>query len=225
MRSFEFITEATELKSSIAAVNSDIGNPITQVYDAQERMARNWANTQTSMNGFQMMSAGIGARWYHQLGRQLVGHLNDLAKQAGKNGNGRDLYKFMGTIPSKWKEIEGSVPELLLDLGKKLDNELMVRNASKWIKQREAYYDLIEELKDSFRDHGDSRDEKPVEPKRSEKKIELGKQNAEVEKIVSSVIAKLPKDIQHTVRQAVARSADNKLLALKQELEKRGIKL
>jgi len=223
MRSFEFVTEATELKSSIAAVNSDIGNPITQIYDAQERMARKWASTQISMNGFQMMSASIGSRWYHQQGRQLVGHLKDLALQAGKNAAGQSLYRFMGTIPSRWKDIEGSVPELLLDLGKRLKNELMVRNATKWIEQREAYYDLLEELKDSFKNHDDEpSDKKSKAP--DDKKIQLGKQNAEVERIVNSVIERLPKDLQHGIRHALARS-DNKLLALKQQLEKRGIKL
>lgn len=217
MRIHEILTEATELKSSVAAANSDIGNTVTGVYDALEKMARNWANTQNSMNGFQMLSASIGARWYDQLGRKMLSNLRDLAKQAG--GKGKTLYEFMGTIPNKWNVCEKYLPEILLQLGKDLRDERMVARAQAWIKQREAYKALLKELADSFK-------EPKREPEREKKTKDpqVGQQSQQIEKIVNDVLAKLPKEVQHSVRTSIAR-ADNKLMALKQELDKRNIKI
>ena len=151
MRISELLTEATELKSSIASANSDIGNTITSVYDTLEKMARKWADTQNDMNAFAMMSASVGVRWYESLGRQMLSNMRDLAVQAGKNGKGKDLYSFMGTIPNRWKDVEVALPEILVQLGKALGDENMVRKATQWVRQRDAYYALLKELRDSFK--------------------------------------------------------------------------
>jgi hypothetical protein len=95
----------------------------------------------------------------------------------------------------------------------------MVARAQAWIKQREAYKALLKELADSFKEpkHEPEREKKTKDP-------QVGQQSQQIEKIVNDVLAKLPKEVQHSVRTSIAR-ADNKLMALKQELDKRNIKI
>jgi len=222
----EQLTEGTSIESTLRAIINDIGEPVTNVYDTMKFQAKKYMENHGELGrGFRMVAAGVGSRWVQNMyvGR-LQNELYDLCRYNSRRTV--DLQDFLRGVESKGEldskrsfgSIANELPGILAKLGQHLNAPQLVKNAQRWIQNKAAYEQYIDQLEAEADD--DYNEPAAIKPPKSNV---VGQQNAQVDQIVNNVLSKLPTKIQGDIRNAIAR-APNKLQALQVELSKRGVK-
>ena len=214
----ESILESTSLESTLKSILTN-STYIVQVYETLKSMAQKWANNNGNLKGFHRNAAGVGSRWFEQFYfNKLQKELYDLSKQAPRYS--AELVNFLKSASEGRKQsfttISETLPGILQSMAVRMDNPELERFAVNWDRRRADYLHYLNELVDE----DDNVPSKSTQPKTNV----VGQQNTQVEQIINDVLATLPKNVAGEVRNAIARSG-NKLAALKQELDKRGISL
>lgn len=217
MRLNEILTESTSLDSSIRSIVSN-GHTIAMVFDNLAYSAKKWVDNNGALDGFQLQEAGVGSRWYNEFYfNRMNSDLYDLSKQVG--GHGASLKAFLSQNAKSIKNISRNLPDVLIDLGRKIGRKDLTEFATGWKNNFAEYERKLASLASS----ADSEDDYTPQPTKA-KDNTLGTQNSQAEQLVAAILRDLPKHIAGDIRNAIARNP-NKLLALQQELSKRGIKL
>lgn len=212
------LTESTSLVTTARAISA-IADSLTQMYSQISRMASDWYDNNGSLKGFQLVKAGVTKRWHDAFYfNRLQKELYDLTKQLPRKQT-EELASFLNKMPI-FSEIEDRLPEILLTIGRNAKISELVSFAQTWINSRERYAESIKKYKNN--DDEDSAPSTVSKPK--EKPASFGSQYSAVENIVNDILKELPKSVAGDIRNAIARSP-NKLLALQQEITKRGIKM
>jgi len=229
--------ESVELSSTLRSIASEIGNPITAVYDKLKDSAQKWSESHDSMDNFSFIEKGISSKWYNDQGENLVSELYHLADQAPSQA-ASSLRRFLRDEKSTdFKTLARNVTPILVQIGKDADYEHLVRNAIAWRKQEKEYSDMLEQLATyaasshkraksrpaSAAAMADTRGEK-IDQAAAERKALKAKQQVQIEQLVNSILAQLPKGIAGEIRNAIAKDP-NKLHALQGELAKRKISI
>jgi hypothetical protein len=168
-----------------------------------------------------MVAMSTGAKWTEKFYKdKLKNELYDLVKY--RPGDTADLKDFLrgveidGELETKrsFSNISNNLPQILADLGHKLQEPQLIKNALRWVKNLKDYHAYLASLEE------DDEDDYPAPA--PAKSTLPGQQNAQVEQLVNDMLSKLPKNVAGDIRNAIARSP-NKLQALQQELTRRNI--
>jgi hypothetical protein len=174
-----------------------------------------------------MVAAGVGGRWFQTFYfNRLQNELYDLTKQNTKLTV--ELQQFLrgSEVKGKLENAKGfnavskELPDILATIGVKIGYAPLANNARRWIHNREEYEQYLSDLELSDYEDDDDVEKAPKIPKDPA----IGKQRSQAEDIVNDVLRKLPSKIAGDIRNAISRSP-NKLQALQQELQKRGVKV
>lgn len=212
------VSEGTSLKTTLATIKNDINEPVQQLYATLKQMAKQMYNNKGTLKGFQMVAGGAARRWYdtfyfNKLGKELH-HLTQQSPQYSAS-----LNKFLGTLPNNFSDISEKLPFILVDIGKKIKDDELVRISKAWIETREEYFDYLGELEST-----DGSDHDEIPKQKTAKNPVHGQQSNRAEEIVASILRELPSKIAGDIRNKISRSP-NKLQALQAELQKRGLRL
>ena len=186
-------------------------------------MAKKWVDTKGELTGFEFFAGGIAVRWFNdfyfnKLQSDLYGLVEQVPRVSGPlaeflkdASEGRDR-------PIRFKEISQTLPPILFNIGKKINNQDLMTFSKNWITRREEYVKYLEKLESEA---GDNDEDDTVNRPRIKNELP-GRQYSQAEEIVNNILNKLPKKVAGEIRNAISRSP-NKLHALQQELAKRNI--
>ena len=228
--------ESVELSSTVRSIASEIGNPITSVYDKLNEFAQRWSENHDTMKGFAVIAAGVTSRWYESAGENLISELHHLADQAPSQASS-DLRRFLRTNNTKFEALAKYVTPILVKIGQDVGFEPLTRNARAWWQQQQEYQENLEK----YEAYASSSSKTPADtpavgpsmsPNRGEKVDQAAaatralkaQQQSQIEQFVNSVSNGLRSGVAGEIRNAIAREP-NKLFALQRELSKRNIKL
>ena len=220
----QLLQEGTSLETTIRAILNDISEPIAQYYATVSEMARKYAASKGHLDGFGFIMGSAGTRWFdtfyfNKLQKELF-HLVRYAPAYTKN-----LKSFLDTSPTKFSQVERSLPGILEDIGQRAKLAILTKKAQNWMRLQQEFADLRDELDSEEREETPAAKQASAEKaKATQQKATVGSQMSQVEQIVSNVLASLPPKVAGEIRNAISRSG-NKLQALQQELTKRGIKM
>jgi len=221
------LDESNELKGTLRTIATDIAEPITSLYETLKYMAKRYYDSHGDLKGFGMVAGGVGSRWFQTFYfNRLQNELYDLSKQNTKITV--PLQQFLrgteikGKIESAkgFSAISKELPDILAEIGAKLNYAPLANNARRWMHNREEYEQYLSDLELSDYEDDDDVEKAPKTPKDPA----IGQQRSQAEDIVNDVLRKLPSKIAGDIRNAISRSP-NKLQALQQELQKRGVKV
>lgn len=208
------LNESTSIKTTVTAIANDIGTPITELYNTLRAMAKNYVDSKGTTKGFQLISSGASSRWFQTFYfNRLQKELYDLTQFSPRTT--AQLKTILTSMPKSFNKLSDNLPEVLSDIGAKLQAMDLKANADQWIKSRDAYHDYLIELESDAQGNNE-----PVANVKPEKSRTQGVQYSQVDQIVNSVLASLPTNVSGDIRNAIARSP-NKLAALKQEMDRR----
>jgi NADH:ubiquinone oxidoreductase subunit len=230
------LNESVELSSTVRSIASEIGNPVTLVYDKLNEFAQRWSETHDDMSGFRLLERTVSSRWYDSAGSDLISELHHLADQAPSQAT-YALRRFLRTTVSDFREVGRNVAPILIQIGKDVRSETLVRNAIAWQQQEAEYTQNLEKYEEYAQSSSKkSKNKSAVAPSMSatrdatvdkaadEKRAMRAQQQSQIENLVNSVLAKLPRGVAGEIRNAIARDP-NKLHALQSQLARRGINL
>jgi len=229
--------ESVELSSTLRSVASEIGNPVTAVYDKLKETAHKWSENHDSMEKFNFMEKNISNKWYHDRGENLISELHHLADQAPSQAASALRQALRNTHQLDFRSIGKKITPILAQIGKDTNYAHLVRNAEAWYQQEEYYDGTIAEL-DAYASSSKKRPAASAEPVPSmsttrndkldkaatERNAQKAHQHHQIEQLINSVLTNLPKGIAGEIRNAIAKD-NNKLYALHRELAKRHIKM
>ena len=221
------LSESNDIKGTLKTITNDIGEPITSVYETLKYMAKRFYDSHGDLKGFSMVAAGVGGRWFQTFYfNRLQNELYDLSKQNTKLTV--DLQQFLrgSEVKGKLENAKGfnaisrELPDILATIGAKIGYAPLANNARRWMHNREEYEQYLSDLELSDYEDDDEVEKAPKIPKDPA----IGKQRSQAEDLVNDVLRKLPSKIAGDIRNAISRSP-NKIQALQQELQKRGVKV
>jgi hypothetical protein len=244
MRINEIITEAFSLQNTMASVAADIGNTVTDTFDALKKSGDTWMGSHDSIKGWGFVAAGVETRvWWDRVWAPLTtpkkgssktntglqGELYDLSRQSGKIGKPlADLLHDMIVNRGNFVGLSRKLPPILIAIGKAHGGESLVARAKSWQDDLRDFEKWMAELEsDAPKTSGRKDRSAPVavEPEPTPRMPSaIPGQNAAAEKIVSDILRTLPSGIAGDIRQSIAKS-QNKIQALQAELSRRGIKI
>ena len=231
------MNESVELSSTLRSIASEIGNPVTTVYDKMNDAAQKWSENHDSMDTFGFMEKNISSRWYNEHGSDLVSELHHLVDQAPSQASSA-LRRFLrDENSSDFSKLATMVTPILIQIGKDTGYEHLVRNAAAWQRQEQEYRQNLEKLgkyasSSSKRPKDQSSAYASMSPTRGEKVDQAAAdrralqatQKVQIERLVNTVLSSLPRGVAGEIRNAIAKDP-NKLVALQRELSKRDIKI
>ena len=217
------LAEANSLEGTVKTI-TDHGKYIAQVFEQLKAMAKRYVDGRGDLKGFAMVAGGVGSRWFNDFYfNKLQAELYALTKQAPKYSQA--LIYFLKDASEdrehkiSFNEISKQLPTILFNMGHKMKSGALTQFADNWGNRYHEYKNYLTKIEVEAGYDDDEFDEPKVKAPKSNA---IGKQNTQVDQIINSVLAKLPKNVAGDVRNAIARS-DNKLQALHQELQKRDI--
>jgi len=229
--------ESVSLASTLKLLASDIGNPVTELYSKLESMAQKYAENNDSMGGFRLLEKGVISKWLNEDGKNLISHLHHLADQAPSQSSSALRMFLREPSAENLRHMAEALTPILVKIGKDTNYEHLARNALAWHKQDLAYQDVLDRLDDYAKsDKKRSKDktatglsisDKYAEKKdkeTAEKKAAHAKSQTQAEQLVNAVLRALPSGVAGEIRNAISRD-NNKLVALKRELDRRNIKM
>jgi hypothetical protein len=221
------LDESNDIKGTLKTITNDIGEPITNVYETLKYMAKRFYDSHGDLKGFSMVAAGVGGRWFQTFYfNRLQNELYDLCKQNTKLTVGLQQFLRGSEVKGKLENAKGfnavskELPDILATIGAKIGYAPLANNARRWMQNREEYEQYLSDLELSDYEDDDDVEKAPKIPKDPA----MGQQRSQAEEIVNDVLKKLPSKIAGDIRNAIAR-APNKIQALQQELQKRGVKV
>lgn len=223
MKLRELLVEGPSAKSTVVSIVADIGNPIESVYRVLRNMAEKFYENKGDLKGFGLMAAGVGAKWYNTFYfNKLQSELYDLVKLVPKRT--RELKDFLSgeevkgelELPKRFSKIARELPEILEQIGRNIDAPDLTRAALRWKNLRDDFERFLKDLESQD-------DDMPVinRPQKVKSGV-AGQQNQQAENIVNAILKKISPRIAGDIRNIISRSP-NKLIALQQELERRGL--
>jgi hypothetical protein len=221
------LDESNDIKGTLKTITNDIGEPITNVYETLKYMAKRFYDSHGDLKGFSMVAAGVGGRWFQTFYfNRLQNELYDLCKQNTKLTVGLQQFLRGSEVKGKLENAKGfnavsrELPDILATIGAKIGYAPLANNARRWMHNREEYEQYLSDLELSDYEDDDEVEKAPKIPKDPA----IGQQRSQAEEIVNDVLKRLPSKIAGDIRNAIAR-APNKIQALQQELQKRGVKV
>ena len=233
------LVESVELASTLRSIASEIGNPVTAVYDKLTEFAERWSETHDSMANFGFLEKNISSKWYAERGDNLIAELYHLADQAPSQASSQLRRLLLSNTKTDFRALAQNLTPILIQIGLDTNYNHLVRNAQAWQQQEKTFAHTLEKL-DKY---SASSSKKPssasadtsatsMSPTRSEKidqaaadkKAARAQQQIQIEQLINSVLTKLPRGVAGEIRNAISRDS-NKLVALQKELIKRNIKM
>lgn len=209
--------EGPSISTTLRSIINDIGEPVLQVYSTLTNMSKNFYDSKGDLKGFKLLAAGVGSKWYNTFYFNRLGkELRHLTQQISTKYT-TQLIDFLSATPSKFREIDSDLPEILEKIGRSINNNNLENAAKSWINSRNKYYAYLDKLESESED-----DDTPITPQQSNKSPTLGQQSSQVDKIVTDILNKVPRNVAGDIRNSISRSP-NKLKALQDELTRRGI--
>lgn len=221
------VEDAVSYRSAILSIQSSLGSKITNLYDSLERSMKSfYVNVDSDRaavgnDGWKFIEGGRAATWMQSDFLKLKSELYDLCKLRPQQC--ADLISFLrDNRGTKWSfnTVQSELPMLIAKTARNLKEQRLEQYAQTWIERVRQLAMLREKLQSEHADFVADRDRIPKQPKDNR----ISQQNAQIEQIINSVLAAVPKDVAGSIRQAISK-ADNKLQALQQELSKRNIKM
>jgi hypothetical protein len=227
MRLHEILNEATELGSTVRAITTDIGSPILDMYGRLRHVVQNAADSnglddKGNIRGLGLIVGGETGRWVNSayVGK-LENELFDLVRYAPKHT--AELTQFLAN-PDKttFKSLSTSLPTILKQVAKALNEKSLYNNAVAWEKAAEDFRNFISKVTAEADRYGETGyDDVTTKPAKTNPH---GQQNANVESIINDVLGRIDRGAAGDIRNVLAKSP-NKLATLQQELARRGINL
>jgi hypothetical protein len=245
MKINEIISEAFSLENTMSSIAADIGNGVTDTFDALKASASNWMGGHDSLKGWGFVSSSVETRmWWDRIWAPvtnpkkgsskpnpgLQGELYDLSRQAGRSGQPLAAFlRDMITGRGSFVRLSSTLPTMLISIGQAHGNDNLVTKAKKWQEELRDFQAWLADLESarpskSSKKNQDEPKSEPVSQLTAKPASMIPGQNVAAEKIVSDVLRGLPAGVAGDIRQAIAKSS-NKIQALQVELSKRGIKL
>jgi hypothetical protein len=232
----DIVVESISLTSTLKLLASDIGNPVTELYSKLESMAQKWAANNDSMRGFRLLEKGVISTWLNEEGQHLISHLHHLADQAPSQAASSLRYFLRDLRPTDINSMATDLVPILIQVSRDTNYEHLARNAAGWQQRDRNYRSMLNDLENYAKSDKkakkkvsrvDNISDKYADKKDQEdaaRKAALAKSRTQAEQLVNNVIRALPPKIAGEIRNAIARD-DNKLVALKRELDRRNIKM
>jgi hypothetical protein len=219
----EELAESTSLETTLKAIINDISEPVTSTYENLKYLAKKYVKDHGKLDrGWNMVAMGPGSKWVEQFYKdKLKNELYDLIRYNSRYTV--ELQQFLrgveinGELDVKrsFSNMARELPPILVTLGDKLQSPQLSKSAQRWMQNLKDYQMYLASLEDD--------EEDDYTPTMSTPRSTVpGQQNAQVEKIVNDILAKLPKNVSGEIRNIVSRSS-NKLQALQQELTNRNL--
>lgn len=213
--------EGPSLDSTLKSVSNDIGNSIGILYERLTAMTQKLYDNTDSLENRGFIIGGAKKQWYETFYvNRLQNELYDLVRHAPKAT--KDLKLLLRNRPKNLSVMErDGLPDILADIGRKLNHSDLTKNAQRWKKRIADYNKFVDSIEEEIIsymepvDGGSASQKAPKDPTK-------GKQLSQVEKVVNDVLSSLPKKQAGEIRQEIAR-ADNKLQALALAMKKRGL--
>ncbi len=215
----ENVSEQSAIRSIVAT-----GESIKKVFIDLKAMAKKWVEDRGELKGFHFIAGGRGKRWYDTFYWNKME--TDLQTLLQKNPRAAAPLKEFFDLPKDEKghisfiKMSRSLPELLVEVGKNLENQDLKRFGRSWYENNQDFEEYLDRVESEV-NAGDN--VIPADEKKSRDNI-LGQQSAAAEDLVSQVLNSLDRRVAGEIRNAIARSP-NKILALQKELAKRNIKI
>lgn len=228
MRISQILAEdAVSYRSTILSLQNSLGARITNLYDKLEISMKDfYVNVDSDKaadgkDGWGFIEGGRAATWMQTDFLKLKAELYDLCKLRPQQC--ASLISFLrenrGT-KFTFNAVQSNFPVLIAETARNLKEKDLERYAKHWFERIKQLNDLRKKLQQQHADFVSDRDRAPKQPKDNR----IAQQNSQIEQIINSVLADVPKDVAGSIRQAISK-ADNKLQALQQELAKRNIKM
>jgi hypothetical protein len=219
MKIFEIITENVSVSASQKNIVDILTTELPQLYHRLTIMAEKMHYNKGNLAGFKLVSGGQKSAWFHDVYfTRFKAALYNFAKSL-PHGLRSDLQGFLGTHDKNFSSIEEQLLDKLLKIANGTKNQKLKDGVLASIHARDRF---IKKLGNLESDSGDEDDEVVSRPKARD--TEAGKQNAAVEEIINDVLGRIDKKQAGEIRNAISKQG-NKLLALRQELNKRNIKV
>lgn len=226
----EEITESISYDSTINAICSALGSPISEVYSGMEDYARKYFNEDfdpyadpiKEAKKFKFVVNNYGSRWYQSFyHNKLQGEFYDLVKFKPRVTG--ELKLFLQEEDDSFRKIESRLPNILLKIAKALESKQLYHVAITWNNRIKKFAELADQLQKEAIEHAKELNRHRFGDEPSGKSNITGQQSNQVEGIINGIFASLPKEVAAELRPIIARS-DNKLQTLMRELSNRGIK-
>jgi transposase-like protein len=224
-----YVAEGTELKSTLASLNTILGSPLNDLYITLGKNAEINVAKDMTLKQHNFVSAGVRSRWLDQFGQGLKGELHSLVKQIPARSSA-ELKKFLLSTPNKLKEFEDNLPKILIKIGKANDYENLASLGRNWEVRSNRYRQLLASLdwnKESLHAYDpDAEKKKDAIRAAAEKKASVSKQNIAADQMVAHVLNVVPQNIRHEIRTKIQKTPiENRIQVLAQLLQSKGIKL
>ena len=231
MRIREFLTEDISPQEALKNIADILTVQYPALYEQLKMLAENAAKKYDPASGnpfskvVNFITGSQKSKWYNDVFfKHMKPSLYRLAKSVPRNVKD-DLTFFLNNNinDGSFKQIETDLLPTLKNVANEINNPKLKSAVQTAMSAMQAYYAFLKKMEivavgDYYND-----DSSPVEPKNREPSI-ISKQNTEVENIINDVLGRIDKRQAGEIRNVIAKSS-NKLMALNQELSKRGIKV
>ena len=218
------LDEGVSIDGSVKSIVAT-GDSIAKVYGDLKTMAEKWVYNNGQLKGFHRNAAGVGKRWYDTF---YWGKMeNDLRTLLEKNPKGAAKLQDFFNIERddrghvSFTTISKSLPEVLYQVGERMDSRDLKRFARNWFDRQNDYEDFLSTVEKRIND--EEEDDVPATASAPRDNV-VGRQNAAAEDIVNQILRSIDKKAAGEIRNIIAREP-NKLQALQKELAKRNIKV
>lgn len=223
------LNEGPELKSTLSSLGTILGSPLNDLYLTLGKNAGVNAEKGMTRKQHNFVSASVRSRWLDEFGAGLKSELYSLAKQIpGKSSV--ELKKFLISTPSKLKDYEMALPEILIKIGKSHGYENLSSIARNWQVRYQRYVQILDSQdweEETAKAH-DPDKEKQLAATRAgaEKRIAASQQNTAADQMIAHVLNNVPQNIRHEIRTKIQKTPiENRLQVLAQLLQSKGIKI
>jgi len=221
MRINEIIREDVSPEASQKNIVDVLTTELPQLYHKLSIMAEKMFNNKGNLDGFKLVSGSQKSTWYQDVYfSNLKSALYNFAKSLSPQVRS-ELQGFLGTNDSKFSNVQNILLDILQRIAKTTKNTRLLSAVNASVTALNNYENKIDELESKS---GEDDEDEPRQNTKAVKDPNVGKQYSEIENIINDVLGQIDKKQAGEIRNAISRT-DNKLLALRQELNKRNIKV
>lgn len=216
------LTEDVSRDESIKHIVDILTTQIPMLYGRLKVYADKYFKDKGTLDddGFRMLSGGVLTKWYKADGYDyLRPALYNLYKTIPNSEAKRELGEYLKIQDHNFKLFMSDGVISLRSVAHATGNKKLLAGVDALIKARQDYISYISALEYSNDD-----DEDDIATAKPTKNNTIGKQNAAADSLINSVLAGLSPKVAGEIRNAISKK-ENKIAALQQELQKRGIKL
>ena len=217
MKLEQILTEDVSVDASIKNITDILTTQLPLLYSKLESMAEKYYENKGELGrGFNFIAGGQKSQWYQSVYiPALRPSLYNLSRHVKSSELSQYLSDSVGN--NSFGGIESALIPILHNIASSKKIKILLNGVNAAIQARQKYYNLIDKLESS------DIDDEPEEIK-TPKTNSIGQQNIAVNDIIDDVLSRLNRNVAGEIRNSISRK-DNKLQALQQELNRRGIRM